>query len=374
MKKVILYSLIGIFSVCMMSAIFSLLIFSSIHNEKERNSPQELEVSAPTKTVSKNYAVYDIGMTEETFRTNYNNFMNTEFSGMSLHLQKAPEYHGKNANVYEHYFSDNLSLLVSYDPVSNKVKGLILGATPNNELDAINMISVITGLVSITSPDLSAKEKRELLQSLGMFREGGHTDYRTIEGSRLHNNITYAIKGNGSNGVTFFVCGKDVAFGGSGSSDSPHDLLADLAHYLTWLETNNTQNQIASNTSNKSNNTIEKYVQQSKSYNDRIVSLANQCNQAPSRSEASSLYYTAMDLFSEIGITSINLSGEANIPPKTKDILLCVLSTESERARYLTNALFAISHGNNPLPDYEAGGRAKEQYDQYNQQLQALLK
>ena len=373
MKKVILYCVIGIFAVCIASGIISFLIFSSMNKDKDQLPPQELQEQKSTITSPADYAKYDIGMTEEAFRANYNNFMDTEFSGMSLYLQKAPEYRGKNAIVYEYYFSKNLSLLVSYEPDSMKVKGLILGATPINELDAINMISVITGLVSTTSPDLSADGRRKLLQSLGMFRENGHTNYRTIEGSTLHNDIRYAIKGNGTNGVTFFVCGKDVAFGGSGSADSPHDLLADLTHYLTWLENNNTQRQITSSTPNK-NPTIEKYVQQADAYNNRIVALANQCNQPLSRSQASSLYYTAMDLFHELGITSIQLSGEADIPPKIKDILLCVISTESERAHYLANALFSISHGTDPLPDYEAGGRAKEMYDHYNTQLQALLK
>ena len=373
MKKLLLYCAIGIFLLCAISAILSFVIVSSMKHNAEQEPPQESQEPTSTNVVSTYTAAYDIGVTEESFRTSYNNFMDTEFSGMSLQLLKAPEYHGKNANVYEHYFSDTLSLLVSYDPVSSKVKGVILGASPNNELDAINMISVIMGLVSVTSPDLSAEGKRKLLQSIGMFREEGHTNYRTIKGSTQHNNITYAIKGNGSNGVTFFVCGKDVAFGGSGSVDSPHDLLADLTYYLTWLKKNNTQNQATLNISNK-NNTIDKYVQQANSYNNRIVSLANQCNQSLSRSQASSLYYVAMDLFSEIGITSIHLSGEANIPPKLKDILLCLFSAESERTRYLANALFAISHGNNPLPDYEAGGRAKEMYDHYNSQLQALLK
>ncbi|QNH55068.1 hypothetical protein H1B31_03820 [Selenomonas timonae] len=250
MRKIIL---VGCFTFCITFSVLTILILFAAFNTNNSQTPQvsqtseeskkateqtESETQKPTsqaKTTSTKRTAYDIGMTEESFRTNYNNFMDAEFSGTSLYLLKAPEYHGKNANVYEHYFSDSLSLLVSYDPSSNKVKGMILGATPSNELDAINMISVITGLVSVTSPDLSADGKRKLLQSIGMFREGG-TNYRTIKGSTQHNNITYAIKGNGSGGITFFVCGKDVTFGGGGSADAPHDLLADLTHYLTWLD------------------------------------------------------------------------------------------------------------------------------------------
>lgn len=341
-------------------------VYAAVQTDSNRQSAHKQEGRKVNKSVS---GIYDINLTEEEFRDRYNSVINTEFPGMSLNLKKAPEYHGVNANVYEYHFMDALSMMVSYYPDTYKVKGVILTITSTDEVVADRMLSAMVALVITVSPDLTADGKRELFQNMGMFQKNHHTDYKTIDRSTTHNGITYLIKGSGGNGVGFFIRGKDVQLGGESVND-PHDLLADLAQYLTWSNSNSSD----SITSNYNNTMIQKYVHLKETYDGNIVAIANQCNQSPSREKAKFLHDSALKLHNDIEITKVQLMSETDIDAKVKDMLSHVLESESERAYYLSGGLLAVSLGQDPLPDYKSGGIMKDEYDLYNQKLQALLK
>ena len=77
----------------------------------------------------------------------------------------------------------------------------MLTGNPQDELEAIHYIGVITNIVAILNPDLSPEERTNILKKLGMF-DGKKTNYRALDTSTQNGNITYKIKGTEEKDIT----------------------------------------------------------------------------------------------------------------------------------------------------------------------------
>lgn len=167
--------------------------------EKEETSKEKAE---PKKTQEAVRYVYDVGMTEETFRSRYNQVVAEMFSEYPIQLQQVQPYTFQHTITYEDPFTDRLSMMVCRYQDTNLVKGVLISSHAANELDSVQFLSVIASTLTVMEPSFTPKERGEFLKKLGMFSDDGPTDYRDINRSIERNGKRYFIRGNNGDGVS----------------------------------------------------------------------------------------------------------------------------------------------------------------------------
>lgn len=203
--------------------------------EKEE-APKEKE--EPKKTQEAVRYFYDVGMTEETFRSRYNQVAAEMFSEYPIQLQQVQPYTFQHTITYEDPFTDRLSMMVCRYQDTNLVKGIMISSHAANELDSIQFLSVIASTLTVMEPSFTPKERGEFLKKLGMFSDNGPTDYQHINRSIEHNGKRYFIRGNNGDGVLFGVLGKDILLDPAAAKAAPtddHNIIIDIVNYAIWL-------------------------------------------------------------------------------------------------------------------------------------------
>ena len=184
------------------------------------------------------HPVYDLGMTEESFRNRYNQVAAENFPQYPIQLQQVRPYTFGHTVTYEDPFTDRLSMMVCRYQDTNLVKGILISSHAADELDGTQFLSVIASALAVTEPSFTPKERGELLKKLGMFSDDGPTDYTRINRSIEHNGKRYFIRGNNGNGVLFGVLGKDVLLDPAAAKVDPiddHNIIIDVVNYAIWL-------------------------------------------------------------------------------------------------------------------------------------------
>lgn len=214
---------------------------SNVENveEKSLNLAKDSSDKKPVEEVNKNgedskrEPVYNIGIEETAFRQRFNRVADDELSELNLHLTRKNVYNGDFASVYQTPFDSTTSLLVSFEPDTELVRGVFLSGKPVTDDETILFLGAIADIVATLNPDLTPSGRKSLLQNLGMF-DGKHTDYRTVNKSTYRNNIHYKLQGMGGNGVAFLAVAKDIGTEGGSSvrRDSPYNIMADMTNYI----------------------------------------------------------------------------------------------------------------------------------------------
>ena len=209
--------------------------------EKSPNLSKDSSDKKPIEDVnkkgedSKREPVYNIGIEETAFRQQFNRVADDELSELNLHLTRKYVYNGDFASVYQTPFDSTTSLLVSFEPDTELVRGVFLSGKPVTDDETILFLGAIADIVATLNPDLTPSGRKSLLQNLGMF-DGKHTDYRTVNKSTYRNNIHYKLQGTGGNGVAFLAVAKDIGTeaGSSVRRDTPYNIMADVTNYIVW--------------------------------------------------------------------------------------------------------------------------------------------
>ena len=174
---------------------------------------------------------YDVGLTESQFRTNYNDIIRTEFPDSNLILRRQSVYVDDNACVYETNFSGS-SVVVSFYPESELVKGAVVSVSDGGEQGAINALASFVSIISTLNPELSNDEKGQLLKEMGLFSDG-HTDYRHINKTAQRKNIKYQVQGV-ENGVFFYAVAQNISTEPNNNRQEPHNMLVDVVKYAMF--------------------------------------------------------------------------------------------------------------------------------------------
>lgn len=204
---------------------------------------EEVKLNNVATRETNNEKIYSLFLTEADFRERFNSTAAKDLSDINLYLSKEYVYNGDYANVYQNVFDSANSLVVSYEPDSERLRGVLLTGTGTSQNETVTFLGVIAGIVASLNSELSPAERKTLLQELGMFNPNG-TDYKHINKSAYRNNVHYKIQGTNGNGVLFFATAKDMETHGGSSvkRNSPHNIVADVTNYIVW----DAQNQQAS--------------------------------------------------------------------------------------------------------------------------------
>lgn len=202
---------------------------------KDSSDKKNIEEVTKKSEDSKREPVYNIGIEETTFRQRFNRVADDELGELNLHLTREYVYNGNFASVYQTPFDSTTSLLISFEPDTELVRGVFLSGKPVTDDETTLFIGAIADIVATLNPDLTPSSRKMLLQQLGMF-DGRHTDYKTVNKSTYRNNIHYKLQGTGGNGVVFLAVAKDIGTeaGSSINRDTPYNIMADMANYIVW--------------------------------------------------------------------------------------------------------------------------------------------
>lgn len=183
--------------------------------------------------------VYSLDLTEADFRERFNNAAARELSDLGLYLKREYVYNGDYASVYQNAFDNANSLVVSYEPSSERLRGVLLTGTGQTQDETVMFFGVIAGIIASLNPELTPPDRKALLQELGMFNSNG-IDYQRINKTAYRNNVKYKIQGTDGNGVAFFATAKDIETHGGSSvkRDSPYNIMADVTNYIVWEREN----------------------------------------------------------------------------------------------------------------------------------------
>ncbi|WP_177188261.1 hypothetical protein [Selenomonas ruminantium] len=189
------------------------------------------------KKLKVNAGEYNLGVKEEDFRNAFNENAKSELKDLKIGLVKEniDLYEGDVAHSYNSIVTPySQHLFVSYEPDTQLVRGIMLTGNPQDELEAIHYIGVITNIVAILNPDLSPEERTNILKKLGMF-DGKKTNYRALDTSTQNGNITYKIKGT-EKSVDFMVTAKgmNTVTKASTNANDPHNFKLDYDKYIMW--------------------------------------------------------------------------------------------------------------------------------------------
>lgn len=233
-KTAIIIGLCFIFVIALGSIIGVLCYQPQAGSSEDKTQEQE--------TVYQNSdGIYDIGITESEFRQRYNRVVAENFSEQPIALTQYQPYTFNRTITYEDPFTDKLSMMVCRYADSGLIKGILLATHSTNEAEGVQTLAALTSMIAAVEPNLSPKERGELLQKLGMFSAQGHTDYRKIDTSIIHNGKKFFIRGNNGNGVVFGVMGKDILLDPAAARQNPnddHNILIDVVNYALWLQNN----------------------------------------------------------------------------------------------------------------------------------------
>ena len=215
------------------------------------------------KTEKKVENIYNIGITEEEFRQRFNKIADEyEFD---LRLTKRHIYEGTHANVYEAPLNISSSLIVSYEPDTGLIRGVLLSGTTATAIESVRFLSALSDITATLNPDLPDAGARELLPKLGIF-DGKHTNYRNVNKATSRNNIYYKLQGNGEGKVMFFAVAKDISTEANASlgRDAPHNIITDIVNYMVWDYSNqNSYNATTDTMPNKKNSPQSSSVEMS---------------------------------------------------------------------------------------------------------------
>lgn len=201
-KKYLALICLGLFVVVSFGTSMALLLSRPVAQAPVEKEETPKEKAEPKKTQEAVRYVYDVGMTEETFRSRYNQVVAEMFSEYPIQLQQVQPYTFQHTITYEDPFTDRLSMMVCRYQDTNLVKGVLISSHAANELDSVQFLSVIASTLTVMEPSFTPKERGEFLKKLGMFSDDGPTDYRDINRSIERNGKRYFIRGNNGDGVS----------------------------------------------------------------------------------------------------------------------------------------------------------------------------
>ena len=195
------------------------------------------EEQSHNKKLKVNAGEFNLGVKEEDFRNVFNENAKSELKDLKIGLVKddIDLYKGDIAHSYDSIVTPySQHLFVSYEPDTQLVRGVMLTGNPQDELEAIHYIGVITNIVAILNPDLSPEEITNILKNLGMF-DSKKTNYRALDTSTQNGNITYKIKGT-EKSVDFMVTAKgmNTVTKASTNANDPHNFKLDYDKYIMW--------------------------------------------------------------------------------------------------------------------------------------------
>ncbi len=233
--KWILIAMVGLMACGFLSFMITTKMMGSEPTSQQATTKQE--DSKKTDKIKIKPGEYNLGIKEEDFRKLFNKNADDELKDLKIGLLKENLnlYKGKIAHSYDYLVTPySQHLFVSYEPDTELVRGVIFSGNPQDELEAIHYIGVITNIVTVLNPDLTPEERTNILKKLGMF-DDKKTNYRALDTSTQNGNIIYKIKGT-EKSIDFIVTAKgmDTVAKASTSEDEPHNLGVDYDKYWIW--------------------------------------------------------------------------------------------------------------------------------------------
>ncbi|MNW28849.1 hypothetical protein D3C74_56880 [compost metagenome] len=170
-------------------------------NFEELNEEPKAAKAEEKKTTQENSKPGDIGMAPEKFRKEFNS--SAKSMGATLKIADSKIQNGSVQDVFSAQLNDNIYLQGSINKSDGSLRDMTMIARGDgSEESAANMLFTMGLIISVTSPDLSADERGNILRDVGLM---GKIDFSNHNKSTERGAIKYTLITSDQIGIMFIA-------------------------------------------------------------------------------------------------------------------------------------------------------------------------
>ncbi len=207
----------------MMLVVLALFLFcccscsSNKDQQDSKGKTDKTESEVPTtkpepKPATCNYFVVCKSLTE--FKAIVNNSLKELQSPLRINEFKMHDKGEGVCHAFQYTFDDELFIVGSLNPKDSSMRNVLLGwvfkenpTSYSHTRTTLNFLGIINAFIAATNPTMSASDKGEILNDLGLFdfNADGLTLGESYKGGTIRNGISYTINISKGQSISFLV-------------------------------------------------------------------------------------------------------------------------------------------------------------------------